>query len=120
MMLTETSNVVICVLDLGFLLCGCQALSLRNIADPYRPLQSSKGTVSAPETLPFTAYALSVSYEEDSETSGDNKSLSEVFLENQLATPVNECVKQGTKSVTEIAIRKLSRRQLLAEQRITT
>ncbi|XP_022849906.1 IST1-like protein [Olea europaea var. sylvestris] len=48
---------------------------------PKQPLQSSKGTVSAPEMLPFPASALSESYEEDSDPSGDNKSQSEVLLE---------------------------------------
>lgn len=47
---------------------------------PKQPLQSSKGTVSAPEMLPFPAFALSESYEEDSEPCGEKKNLSEEVL----------------------------------------
>lgn len=41
------------------------------------------------------------------------------FAKAELSTLVNECVKKGTRSVTGIATRKLSRRLLLAEKRIT-
>ncbi|CAA3029516.1 Spindle pole body [Olea europaea subsp. europaea] len=47
---------------------------------PKQPLQSSKGTVSAPEMLPFPASALSESYEDDSEPCGEKKNLSEEVL----------------------------------------
>ncbi|CAI9787093.1 unnamed protein product [Fraxinus pennsylvanica] len=53
---------------------------------PKQPLQSSKGTVSAPEMLPFPASALSESYQEDSEPSGDDRSQSEeVLLEKSVS-----------------------------------
>ncbi|KAL2519846.1 Regulator of Vps4 activity in the MVB pathway protein [Forsythia ovata] len=53
---------------------------------PKQPLQSSKGNVSAPEMLPFPASALSESYEEDSEPSGDNREPSEeVLLEKSVS-----------------------------------
>ncbi|KAL2497039.1 Regulator of Vps4 activity in the MVB pathway protein [Abeliophyllum distichum] len=53
---------------------------------PKQPLQSSKGTVSAPEMLPFPASALSETYEEDSEPSEDNRKPSEeVLLEKSVS-----------------------------------
>ncbi|CAA3005946.1 Hypothetical predicted protein [Olea europaea subsp. europaea] len=53
---------------------------------PKQPLQSSKGAVSAPEMLPFPAFALSESYEEDSEPCGEKKNLSqEVLREKSLS-----------------------------------
>ncbi|KAK4428492.1 ist1 [Sesamum alatum] len=62
---------------------------------PKQPLQSNKGSVSAPEMLPFPASALSdVDDEEEPNPSGGNKNLSNLGPEDVM--PENSATKEDT------------------------